>query len=195
MVGRTAVVVGFCVYLSGCSEREPPAQDAQVDSATASADSVVRSANKFDPARIEPGDTFLGLRVAAKDVRLTPDTLWSGEVRFAGELQLTGVYQPHFDYPEPAALCFHVTDSTSVARLPRFAPDKASVPGSKHWFCFTNPDSARTLLGAPPTPREATVIVDDYIVRRYFTDAYDSARLLRVVSIGDTTRQTLRDPR
>jgi uroporphyrinogen-III synthase len=105
------------------------------------------------------------------------------------------VYQPHFDYPEPPALCFHVTDSASIARLPRFAPDRETVPGGKNWFCFTNADSARALIGPPPTPREATLVVDDYIVRRYFTDAYDTARLLRVVSIGDTTRRTLRDPR
>ena len=184
------------LFLPGCSERSPtPDGNGQAESAPRADDSVAAASNAFDPARIQQGDTFLGLRVAAKEVHLLPDTVWSGEVRFSGELQLSGVYQPHFDYPEPSALCFHVTDSASIARLPRFAPDKETVPGGKHWFCFTNPDSARALLGAPPTPREATVVVDDYIVRRYFTDAYDSAHLLRVVSVGDTTRRTLRDPR
>ena len=151
-----------------------------------------RESYHFDPGAVQVGDSVLGLKIREKDVhRVFDDSVWSGIVRFAGELELTGVYQPHFDYPEPAELCFQVTDSASVRRIPQFAPDAWSSAGMKRWFCFTNPEQARAALGPPEQPRKATVVVDDFTVVRQFTDAYSTARLVRVVNRGGPADRTL----
>jgi hypothetical protein len=121
------------------------------------------------------------------------DSVWVGRVRFAGEITLSGVYQRHFDWPEPEAFCFHV-DDTAVAAVPAFAPDSWTSPARKVWFCFTNPDGALALLGDGDPPRSATIVVDDYEVLREFSDVFDTARLVRVEATGGPARQTLRDP-
>lgn len=153
------------------------------------------SANYFDPGAVAVGDTVAGLRVAALDVqRVFEDSVWTGNVRFAGEIELTGVYQGHFDYPEPADACFH-PDSASAARIPRFAPDAWTSAHGKTWFCFDDAVSAERALGDPRASRWASIVVDDYRLHRAFTDAYDVARLVRVISVGARAPQTLREQR
>ena len=154
-----------------------------------------REPHHFDAGTLAPGDTFLGLRVVHTDVqRVFEDSVWSGTVRFAGEVEVTGVYQRHFDYPEPAALCFHVTDDASIRRLPDFAPDTWTSTNARHWFCFSNADDAVRLLGAGEEPVAATIAIDDFINHRLFTDAVDEARLLRVVAVRGSAPPTLRVP-
>jgi hypothetical protein len=148
----------------------------------------------FDPGQLSVGDTVLGLRVTALDVnRAFDDSIWVGNVKFAGEVPLTGIYQGHFDYPEVRETCFHVTDSASVRLVPRFAADAQSTR-MKTWFCFTNAEQAIKELGPPDQPREATIVVDSLTAVRYFTDAWASARLVRVTQLGQPARRSLREP-
>ena len=150
------------------------------------------SAPRFDPGAIQPGDTVAGLVVDSKEVsRVFGDSAWVGTVVFDGEVELTGVYQSHFDWPEPRAACFHVAAS-SRSRIPRFEPDAWTSPDAKTWFCFTDTERAIQLLGAPDTPRVATVVVRRYRVERHFTDAYDTAELVRVTRLGPTASRSLR---
>jgi hypothetical protein len=141
------------------------------------------------------GDTFLGLRVVDVAVhRVFEDSIWAGRVRFAGEIAVTGVFQQHFDYPEPEELCFHVDDAASRDRVPGFAPDVWTAANQKTWFCFTNPEQARARLGVGDPPLRATIIVDDYTVLREFSDVFDTARLVDVVRVAGPARRTLREP-
>jgi hypothetical protein len=151
-------------------------------------------ARHFDAATLDVGDSFLGLRVVDVDVRRAfDDSVWVGRVRFAGDITVAGVYQRHFDWPGPDALCFHVRDDATGA-IPAFAPDAWTSPNMKVWFCFTNTNLARELLGSGEKPVDATVVVDDYLVVREFSDVFDTARLVRVEEVRGAAGATLRNP-
>jgi hypothetical protein len=192
--------IAGCLALFACEGNRPQtagsgsaASDsaARVDSTVQQPDSLLRG---FDPGATQVGDTVLGLRVMSRDARRAfDDSVWVGSFVFSGQLELRGVHQGHFDYPEVNAHCFHVTDSASVARVPRFAADSHSTR-MKTWFCFTNQERARELLGSPAEPREATIVVDRYTAQRHFSDTWDSAELVRVISLGNRAGHTLRDP-
>ena len=158
-------------------------------------DAPERPVTTFDPGVVEVGDSVLGLEIAGKDVSraVAMDSVWVGTVDLAGELRLEGVYQAHFDYPEVPALCFHPSWE-SAARIPAFHPDSLTSPDRKRWFCFTNPELAIERIGPPDQPREATVVVRDYRVVRRFTDAWETAELVRVEDVGRPRTATLREP-
>ena len=196
MVNRYLPAILSGVVLFAC-QRDRPTEDAPADTVAAAPSAPVKASPlpyAFDPGRLTVGDTFLGLRVDSLDVhRAFEDSIWVGQVNFSGEIETQGVYQGHFDYPEVQAVCFHVTDSASVRRIPVFATDTHSTR-MKTWFCFNNAEEAVAKLGPPDQPRHATIVIDDYTAVRYFTDAFASARLVRVVSRGDTASRTLREP-
>lgn len=130
----------------------------------------------FDPARLRVGDEVLGLRVAAANIQVALDSTHVGEVRFAGILRVRGTPIWHFDHPEVDLLCFEV-DSSSVNALPRWPRDERR----RVWFCFDNRDEAVARLGPPRPGRSVTIEIDDYQTVRHPTDAFDTARLVRVM--------------
>jgi hypothetical protein len=139
----------------------------------------------FDPGAIAVGDTFLNLRVTARDVhRAMDDSVWVGRVRFAGLITVTGEFRRHSDWPEPEALCFNVGTRSSIQRIPDFAPDSWTSPNAITWFCFTNPGQVQAALGDGARPVRATIVVDDYLVVREFSDVFDTARLVEVVAVA-----------
>jgi hypothetical protein len=185
----------LCLLLLAACGGEAPAPDA-----AASADGVPKApaapaANTFDPGAVEPGDTVLGLVVVSKDVQRAEaiDSVWVGNVVFEGDLVLQGVYQPHFDWPEVATPCFHVTDPASMARIPRFEPDSWTSPNAKTWFCFSNPDVALELLGPPEEPREMVIALGRYQLSRHFSDVYDTGELVELLEAGSASHRTLTD--
>jgi hypothetical protein len=92
---------------------------------------------EFDPGAVAAGDSVGGLEIVALDVRrVFDDSVWAGRVDFRGRLRVDGVYRRLFDYPEPAALCFHVRGDARK-RVPRFTPDNWTGPNRQTWFCFT----------------------------------------------------------
>lgn len=135
------------------------------------------TATVFDPARVRVGDTIAGLRVDSADVRRAIHGDWIGSVRFAGEVRLSGAYQPH-PSEEVDALCFFVAEEHR-ARLPRFPAD-----ARRPWFCFANQEEARTLLRPPPDSGRAEIVVDRFIYHFAHTDVVNEARLLRVLTRG-----------
>lgn len=176
--------------LAACADRNEPPSSTRPPAAA----SAASPGNYFDAGTIAVGDTILGLRIDSLDVqRVFEDSVWSGDVRFQGEIEVSGIYQAHFDYPEVNALCFHL-DSLSALRIPEFAPDRWSSPNGKPWFCFSNEQHARDLLGPPDSTRWARIVIDQYHQTRHFTDAVDAATLVRVLSRGAPRPRTLGDP-
>ena len=195
--GRIAAA-GFLLWTSGCEPAPGDAGPGRTDSSAAAQPPgpvMASGVHSFDAGAIAVGDTILGLRVISREVsRVLEDSVWSGTVGFEGEVEVTGVYQPHFDYPEPPAVCFHL-DSISSLKIPEFAPDAWSSANGKPWFCFSNQEKAVELLGPAETPRPATIVIDRYKQTRYFTDAVDDALLVRVVRKGAAREAgTLREP-
>jgi hypothetical protein len=142
----------------------------------------VSSAPVFDPAALRPGVRVGDLVVERADVSRTSfDSSFVGTVRFSGEIALAGRTLRHPD-SEVRAVCFEA-DSVSAARLPRWPADER-----RPWFCFENDSVAARLLAAPGVERPARVLVDRFTTVRHFTDAVNSARLLRVDSASAARR-------
>jgi hypothetical protein len=138
---------------------------------------VAAPTNRFEAGRFQIGDTLLGLRVVAAEVRpsLAGEGEWTADVRFAGSIELSGELRPHHDDPEPDAICFFA-DSASALRLPRLPKDERIA-----WFCFENPDSVPGLEGNPPRPRRARLVVDGFRYVYAHTDVFNTARLVRMI--------------
>jgi hypothetical protein len=132
---------------------------------------------QFDPRQVRPGRTTIGgMTVAAVDVKpADSDVGVAGSVRFSGQAEVEGSYRAHFDYPEVKEPCFWV-DINSWGKLPRAHGDERIV-----WFCFENEDEAIRQLGALGTQARATIVIDNYTTNLSQSDAWDTARLVRVV--------------
>lgn len=156
--------------------------DSAADSLAASRDSAPQMPGvRFDPATIKEGDTVGGFRVGRVDVTdAGPDFGWVGSVRFLGETTISGEKRPHHDFPEITTVCMDV-DSASAAKLPRWPNDTRTVS----WLCFENQEDAIRILGPSTAAREPiTVLIDVYQTPRQFSDVYNTARLVRVVTRG-----------
>jgi hypothetical protein len=169
--------VAFVLVLGGCG-RDPDTTSGsgppEVNSASRAPDPV--AGRVFDAATLRVGDRVLGLRVTMANVSTASDSTHVGEVRFAGTVRLRGTPVWHHDHPEVDLLCFDV-DSSSVNALPRWPLDERR----RVWLCFENRDEAVRRLGAPRDGRQVTIEIDDYQTVRHYTDAFDTARLIRVI--------------
>jgi hypothetical protein len=181
---RAAWAVAVCVAIVACA----PARDGGRSDTTAPDSalspppidsSAIRAASAtllLDPATIRIGDTLGGLRVAHVDIsKAAEDMGYVGDVRFEGEVTITGDRMTHPDFPDVKEVCMTV-DSASATRLPRFPGD-----GRRRWLCFENRDAAARQVGEAGTRGSLTVVIDRYQTVRHFTDAYDTATFVRLV--------------
>jgi hypothetical protein len=159
----------------GCGPGEHARSDRAPQDSVAGPGRGAGGRNEFDPATLRVGDRILGLRVAAADIALALDSTYVGDVRFAGRVRVRGTPIWHFDHPEVDLLCFEV-DSSSVDSLPRWPRDERRV-----WFCFDNREEAVRTLGPPRDRRRVRIEIEDYQTVRHPTDAFDTARLIRVI--------------
>jgi hypothetical protein len=177
--GSTCLMALLMVLVfQGCSRVEDGENNSGASDTTAQnlpEDSVPADtlSNRFDPASIAPGQRFLGLEVVAADVSLTPDSEYVGTVAFKGPITVLGMFRPHFD-ADVDARCFFV-DNAAAHVLPRFPRDER-IP----WFCFTNPADVGPFWADSLLDRTVAITVDDYQTVRQFTDAYDTARFVRL---------------
>lgn len=189
---KTFCLIAFVVLAAACDKATdqpaPEAADsigavAPQDSAALDTTSGVSDApraagpTQFNPQQVRVGSTIGGLRVAGTTLKPSPDaaTKATGSVKFAGEAELLGSYRAHFDYPEVKEPCFWV-DVQAWGKLPRAEGDTRIV-----WFCFENRDEAIKQLGALGTQARATIVIDNYTTHLSQSDAWDTARLVRVV--------------
>ena len=134
----------------------------------------------FNPSEVKEGDRIAGLAVASNRTQAAPDTRLgvTGSVGFAGDVQLSGSYRAHFDYPDVQEACFWV-DPSDWFKLPRVRGDDRIK-----WFCFENKDDAIRQLGALGTDTRATIVIKDYTTNLQPSDVWDRAQLVRVLSKG-----------
>ena len=191
---RTSRLV-LCVLAVACGPAAPAPEVSDPPSVTVAEAPSASAENVFDAGTLEIGDTVVGLSVVSKDVeRVFEDSVWVGEVEFAGDLVVQGVYQPHPDWPSVTAACFHVNDPASAARVPRFLIDERTTQTMKTWFCFSDPAIAVEMLGSPEQPRELVIAVDHYRVSRHFSDVFDTAELMELIDQGPAAPRTLLEP-
>ncbi len=184
---RGAAIMAGLAGLACAGSSDAPNADSTAGNARAGGDSVVPSAAPnqtaadtlaltFDPVTVKVGDTLGTLRVARVDItKAAEDMGYVGNVRFDGEVTIGGERMTHPDFPEIREVCMRV-DTTSVVRLPRFPDDKR-----RSWLCFENRPEAERQLGPAGTRGGLTVVIDRYQTVRHFSDAYDTATLVRVL--------------
>jgi hypothetical protein len=188
-VKRTICCCILLAALAGCGEREASddalpadtsAAGATVDTTTAAPAGGMKAGAAFNATQVKKGDKVGALEVAANKTQAAPQsrTGVAGSVEFKGEVQLSGSYRAHFDYPEVKEACFWV-DIDDWSKLPRVQGDDRIK-----WFCFVNKDDAIHQLGALGTETRATIVVRDYTTNIAETDAFDTAKLVRVVKKG-----------
>ena len=142
----------------------------------------------FDPFAAKPGDSIAGVELAALDVALALDSLPSGSATFDGEIELTGEYRPHFDYPEVRNACFWV-DSASWKKVPRMRGDSRT----QIWFCFRNQEEAIRDLGPLGERSRRTIVIDRYTTNVTRSDVWDEAELVRVSQSTTSSDSSARD--
>ena len=167
----------------GSAVTAAPAVDSAADSSAAPSDSAQTLPGVlFDPATIREGDIVAGFRVGRVDItNAGGDIGHVGTVRFLGEATISGEKRPHHDYPEVTTVCMDV-DPASAARLPRWPNDSRTIS----WLCFENQEDAIRMLGPAGNREPITVVIDVYQTPRQFSDVYNTARLVRVVTRGST---------
>jgi hypothetical protein len=158
--------------MAACGTREQ-APEADPDPAGAAR---ARIGVVFDPSRVRAGDSVAGLVVERVTVsRAVVDSSYVGDITFRGEIELSGRTFPHFEADASDAACFEA-DSTSAARLPRWAGDRR-----RSWFCFSNATAANRALGPSRQERPARVVIADFTIHRGLSDQVNSARFVRLV--------------
>jgi hypothetical protein len=177
-------LLAFLLIAAACER--PPENDADeladdttaVDTSAAGDGATMEGGALVDANSVRVGDQIAGVRVATKKIQSAPASPLgvTGSLSFEGEIELTGSYRAHFDYPEVRAPCFWV-DVQEWEKLPRVKGDQRLK-----WFCFQNDQDAVRQLGALGTETRATIIINNYTTNLEQTDAWDTARLVRVVT-------------
>jgi hypothetical protein len=175
MIGSPLRQLIIAALIAGCTRddraRSTVDSRATTDSSTAR---PYRSGVRFDPGGIASGDSVAGLVVDSVALRRAYDSTLLGDVRFRGEVALTGRTMRHSDHPDVRAVCFEA-DSASGERLPRWRGDERRA-----WFCFEDRARAERLLAPAGVERDASVVVDRFTIHRGMSDEVNSARLVRV---------------
>ena len=164
MNARLSILLFFALCLAHCAEQAtPPDTPAVTPPPPATTPSTDWSAYKT-------GDRWGELTVT--DVKQEPnqvDSSFVGTIRWAGQVRVSGRYRTHPDYPEVKSPCFEV-----------LGDDRSKLPAATErvWFCFDNADEAVQKLGPVGQEFDTTIVITDYVMHRYFTDAVNSARLV-----------------
>lgn len=188
LMHRVTVVAFACpLALSACASPDdgpevtqeeiavPP--DAVQEETAVRPDTVRRPGIRFDPDSIVPGTRVGDLVLDSIRVGRTPSGPSVGSAFFGGELSLTGHTLRHFDADlAPVSVCFEA-DPASAARMPRWEGDER-----RPWFCFDDPAVAARLIASPGDSVQATIVIDDFTIHFSFSDAVNSARIVRMVA-------------
>lgn len=196
LLSTLVVLIIFLVVAVSCTFTAPTGEEA--GSPVASGDESPTNGtqdeppqppeNLFDPRKVSVGDSIVGLTIT--DIPDIREYGWlesdfpSAIVKFKGEVTLTGRY--YCDSVEEQELSGHVSghpqphffvDEEPSARLPWIDGDTRAVH-----FIITNYEDALELLGPPGYDVQATIVIDDYVIRHHnSSEGMNFARLVRVV--------------
>ena len=163
------------------SFRQAPCDNMPQEAGAAAIDVVPhgtpRGGIRFDPSSVRTGSSVGTLVLDSIVARqAVADSTYVGTARFRGAIELSGWTMRH---PDPdsyrVVTCFEA-DSSSAARLPRWAGDERRA-----WFCFSNRVEAAQALGPPSEGVQATIVVDQFTIHRGFSDEVNSARFIRLI--------------
>jgi hypothetical protein len=173
--------------LAGCAPADeaflppdsPPAAAPDSPAAISTHAGALRPGIRFAPDTVAPGSAV---------GELVLDSVWwrgpaggrdANSGFFTGRIRLSGSTRAHPDADAAEiSVCFE-PDSSSAARLPRWAGDERRI-----WFCFDNAREAAHSLARPGEEVDATVVIADYRIHFGASDEVNTARLVDVVSLA-----------
>lgn len=119
----------------------------------------------FDVTKAKVGDKIGSMTI----------TLISGKtvVKFKGPVTITGTYIPQVSDLRSGCPQFRSLDPASLAKIPRISGDNSAF-----WFCFDNPDFAKSQLGSES--KQTTVTIDNYAIDNRQTETVSDANLISV---------------
>jgi hypothetical protein len=164
--------------------REAPCDSMPGDAGTAAIDVLPdgspRPGIRFNPSTIRPGTTVGTLVLDSIIARQAViDAINVGSARFRGEIELSGWTLRNPDPDLGRILTCFEADSSSAARLPRWAGDERRA-----WFCFSNRAEAARALGPPSEGVRARIVIDQFTIHAGMSDEVNSARFIRLVRRG-----------
>jgi hypothetical protein len=135
---------------------------------------VVLSDNTFDINTVKTGDKVGALTVSKVNKISEGERGAPGNVQFKGTITVTGTYEITNDSTPNIGdnVCLKNLDAASLNKLPIEKNDQRNV-----WFCFTNKEKAKNLLG-PATSGTVTVNVSDYYVELMEAAVWNTALLV-----------------
>jgi hypothetical protein len=102
-------------------------------------------------------------------------------IKYAGQIQVNGNYTYYKEGEGILAdiVCMDNLDQASLAKFPIMEVS----PGNERttWFCFSNDAEAKKQFGPVGRRGKATVVIDEYTNVHYPTEAWDTAKLVKVV--------------
>lgn len=153
------------------------------DTGTETNESVTQISNLFDARKIETGNTIVGMKVKAVEVKpnLNPgnEDNYSARVEFEGKTQILGTYKINKDDEFLDNLVSFIPDEESAAKLPKLSHDTRYV-----WFVFENTDKSLATFKTQGNEELATIIIDNYIINYAPTEVYNTAILIELVARG-----------
>jgi hypothetical protein len=171
---RKTLILFICLLsLIGCSN--PNDSNGEVDSVPEAlleqTDQKTENYNMFDPYKVSPGDTILGLEITSIQL----DTFDKGSIFIDfGEIELTGTYKhlaPDEITNQDYAIYFTV-DEQSLSDLPRIRKEDMNFPVV---IGIENKAAAEAALGPPGTEKKSTILVSDYKIRSAPSKPIDDA--------------------
>lgn len=163
---KTFLTLLTVLALTACeSKSEVPAEDPM---------DVSGLQNEYSPTGIGVDDSVGSMRVVSieplsEENPLSDDNAvvtFEGQVTLTGEAWRSTLFEGH---------CFGGMDQESLSQLP-----KAREDARETWFCFSNKDLAEELIGE--NQGMATVVIDQYVDRNTEVEAWNTARLVEVLS-------------
>lgn len=141
----------------------------------------VAAGREFNAKEVVTGDKVAGLEIVEINVGQlegAPENDYTANVKFKGELKVSGDYVYHDDSHEyhPNSICF-TPDSQSEKLFPKIDIDERNI-----WFCFENHDFAAESFGPAGSKGTAEISIENYIINFIPTEITNLATLVHVHS-------------
>lgn len=134
--------------------------------------------NEFSLKRAKVGDKvgWMTIRFIRQFIKIFENLpINNASIYFTGKTTLTGKYEV-FENSKSSEICFYPSLESRI-NIPKIYGDNKT-----NWFCFSNPNFTKKLLGAQE--REATIVIDNYTINAYPGEIFNTAELIQVIRKG-----------
>lgn len=172
--GKKAGPAGNATCPAGYSCDYTNASDPEIGTCIKISDQTSTSGNLFDVEKAKIGDKIGNMTITKlSGGKSDTPTANYATVSFSGKETVSGkiTYYPTGGFMGEA-ICMDRLSADSLSKIPKMINDTRDV-----WFCFNNLDEAREDLN---NLTQATVIINNYTIKYYPTEVYNTADLVAI---------------